>query len=245
MSRPTRAATHPPVGLTRALLFCGVLAGPVFTLVYLILGASRADYDPLRHPVSSLAIGLAGWTQAASFFVTGALTLAFAWGLWRALHRPGGSTWAAILVAIVGLGLIGAGLFVTDPMNGYPPGTILLSMDYTFPGRMHRTLSALVFIGLPAAAFVLARYFTREALRGWALGSTISGFAFIALFVTTSVGFSQIGGLQAIAGLLQRLTLMVGFGWMAAVAVILWKTHGVLTATPTSATRSPVGRGSN
>ncbi len=212
--------------LTRILLLCGAVAGPLFTLIYLILGATRGDYDPLRHPVSSLAIGPDGWTQAANFFATGALTLAFAVGLWRLLRRPGGSTWAPILVAIIGLGLIGAGAFVTDPMNGYPPGTALLSMDYTFPGRMHRTLSALVFIGLPAACFVLARHFGRTGRSGWSTYSTITGIAFIALFVITSLGFGQIGGLQAVAGLLQRLTLIVGFAWMTASAVALWRAEG-------------------
>lgn len=218
---PSRRLRADP--LTRALLLCGAAAGPFFTLVYLVLGATRVDYDPLRHPVSSLAIGPDGWTQSGNFFVTGALTLAFAIGLWRLLRRPGGSTWMPILIAIMGLGLIGAGAFVTDPMNGYPPGTVLLSMDYTFPGRMHRTLSALVFVALPAACFVLARYFGRTDRRGWATYSTATGFAFIALFVITSLGFGQIGGLPAVAGLLQRLTLIVGFAWMTAIAVALWR----------------------
>lgn len=212
--------------LTRALLLCGAAAGPFFTLVYLVLGAARVDYDPLRHPVSSLAIGPDGWTQSVNFFVTGALTLAFAIGLWRLLRRPGGSTWTPILMAIIGLGLIGAGAFVTDPLNGYPPGTVLLPMDYTFPGRMHRTLSALVFIGLPTACFVMARFFGRTGQRGWATYSTTTGFAFIALFVITSLGFGQIGSLPAVAGLLQRLTLIVGFAWMTALAVILWRAEG-------------------
>ncbi len=226
MNASSGLALHRQDASTRILLLCGAAAGPFFTLVYLALGATRVDYDPLRHPVSSLAIGPEGWTQSANFFVTGALTVAFAIGLWRLLRRPGGSTWMPILIAIMGLGLLGAGAFVTDPMNGYPPGTVLLSMDYTFPGRMHRTLSALVFIALPAACFVMGRVFGRANRRGWARYSTITGFAFIALFVITSLGFGQIGGLPAVAGLLQRLTLSVGFAWLTAVAVYLWRAEG-------------------
>jgi Protein of unknown function (DUF998) len=41
----------------RALFVCGVVAGPLFVLVFLIEGAMTPDYDPLRHPVSSLALG--------------------------------------------------------------------------------------------------------------------------------------------------------------------------------------------
>lgn len=44
----------------QALLVCGMAAGPLFTLAYVVEGATRADCKPLRHPVSSLALGRAG-----------------------------------------------------------------------------------------------------------------------------------------------------------------------------------------
>jgi hypothetical protein len=45
---------------TRRPLACGVVAGPVFVTVFLFEGAVREGYRPLRHPVSSLAIGSRG-----------------------------------------------------------------------------------------------------------------------------------------------------------------------------------------
>jgi len=57
-------------------------------LVFLVEGATRTRYDPLRQPVSSLALGDWGWTQSANFIVAGLLTLAFAVGL-RLTLRPG------------------------------------------------------------------------------------------------------------------------------------------------------------
>src|SRR5262245_5709996 len=104
-------------GTTRALLMCGAIAGPLFVVVFLIEGATRADYNPLRHPVSSLALGDDGWIQTANFIVTGLLMLAYAIGLWRALRRRGGSRWGPLLVGIVAIGLIGAGFFPTDPLS--------------------------------------------------------------------------------------------------------------------------------
>jgi hypothetical protein len=207
-------------GLTKALLACGAAAGPVFTLAWWAAGATRADYDPLRHPISSLAIGEQGWTQTASFFVTGLLVLAFALGL-RRLGGPGGSKWAPRLIGLMGIGLLGAGLFVTDPMNGYPPGTPLLSFDVTLTGRLHRLFSAFVFLGLPGACFVFARLFNRRGKRGWALYSALTGAAFIGLFVATSAGFAQAAGLADSAGLLQRLTLTVGWAWTTLLAAWL------------------------
>jgi hypothetical protein len=38
-----------------APLACGVIDGPLFVVVFLVEAATRAGYDPLRHPVSSLA----------------------------------------------------------------------------------------------------------------------------------------------------------------------------------------------
>ncbi|MGP0025570.1 MAG: DUF998 domain-containing protein [Streptosporangiaceae bacterium] len=48
-------------------------AGPVFVAVFLFEGAVRDGYRPLRHPVSSLALGPRGWIQAGNFAATGTL----------------------------------------------------------------------------------------------------------------------------------------------------------------------------
>src|SRR5215204_5776067 len=147
---------------TKFLLLCGALAGLVFTMIWLITGLTRANYDPIQHPISSLAIGEFGWTQVINFLITGTLTLGLAFGLRSALLARGGSKWTVIWIAAVGIGLFGAGLFVTDPVNGYPVGTPLLPMQPTVGGRLHRLFSALVFFGLPGAGFTLARLFARN-----------------------------------------------------------------------------------
>ena len=108
---------------TRLLLACGAVGPPLFIVAFLVEGATRAGYSPLRHPVSSLSIGDYGWTQRLNFVVTGLLIIAFALGLRPALRRYGAGIWAPLLVGLVGLGLIGAGVFVADPLSGYPPGT--------------------------------------------------------------------------------------------------------------------------
>jgi hypothetical protein len=93
----TVTADLPPAGAvpgsarTRALLACGAIAGPLFTIAWALEGATRPGYEPLRHPVSSLELGPLGWTQQANFIVAGALTLGFAVGLRRALRPLGGS----------------------------------------------------------------------------------------------------------------------------------------------------------
>lgn len=77
--------------LTGGLLACGAIAGPLFATVFLILGAARAGYDPLRHTVSSLAIGDLGWVQQVNFVIAGLLqritiVIGFAWLTLLSLH---------------------------------------------------------------------------------------------------------------------------------------------------------------
>ena len=94
--------------VTRGLLWCGVAAGPLFLLTALAEGATRADYDPLRHPVSSLALGPLGWVQVANFLVAGALYLGYAVGLWRAPRTVVGTRIGTILIGAAAVGLLGA-----------------------------------------------------------------------------------------------------------------------------------------
>jgi hypothetical protein len=221
-------------GLTKVLLACGVIAGPLFVVVFLIEGATRADYNPLRHPVSSLAHGDLGWMQAANFIVTGLLMLAFAFGVRRALRLRGGSTWGPLLIGACAVGLIGAGFFVNDPLNGYPPGTPNVPLQRSVPGVLHDLFSTLVFLGLPVACFVFARRFAQWGERGWAIYSAISGVAFIAAFVLASAGFRQAEGLVDLAGLFQRIAITVGFGWLSLLGVHLLRAPSNYTHAPTS-----------
>jgi len=119
----TASTPGQPQGWTRGLLRCGLAAGPVFVAVFLVEGAVRDGYRPLRHPVSSLALGPRGWIQAGNFAVAGTLFLAGAAGLARAGDPASSSRAAPALIGAAGAGLICSAAFTTDPVSGYPPGT--------------------------------------------------------------------------------------------------------------------------
>ena len=205
--------------MTKALLACGAIAGPLFVLVFLGAGSSRADYDPLRHPVSSLALGDSGWVQTANFVVAGLLTLAFAVGLRRAFRPPRGSTWGPLLVGAWAIGLLGAGIFPTDPVSGYPPGTPDRLYGYSWQGALHDLFSLPAFVALAAAFFVFGRRFATRGERGWAIYSIVTGIVFVVAFVLSSAGFGQAEDLVDLAGPFQRVAVAAGFGWLALLAV--------------------------
>jgi hypothetical protein len=201
----------------RLLLAAGVAGAPLFVVVFMAAGAVRPGYSPLRHPVSSLAIGGEGWVQVANFVVTGVLLLAFAGGV---LADGGTGRWVPLLLGLLAVGLVGAGVFVADPISGYPPGTPPQPVRTT-AGALHELFSTPVFTALPAACFVLAR---RCGVRGrprWAAYSAGTGVVFLAAFVLSSLGFAQHPAFVAVGGLWQRLALTVGFAWIAALAVHL------------------------
>jgi hypothetical protein len=205
---------------TRTLLGCGVIAGPLFVVMFLAEGATRAGYDPLRHPVSSLALGDYGWMQTANFVVAGLLTIAFAVGMWRAFWSPRRSVWGPFLVGVWGIGLIGAGIFPTDPVSGYPPGTPDQLTGYSLHGAIHDLAFSLPgFVALLAACFVFCRRFAARGELGWAVYSGLTGVVLTVAFVLASAGFGQAGGLVDLAGLFQRVAVAAGFGWLTLLAL--------------------------
>jgi hypothetical membrane protein len=196
----------------RAFQICGALAGPLFVATFLVEGALKTDYDPMRHPVSSLALGPYGWAQTVNFIVAGLLTFAFAVSL---LRQPGTrQVIGAVLVSIWAIGLIGAGIFVTDPVSGYPPGTPPTPVEPTTAGRLHDLFSIPAFFGLGLACLVLAA----GAGWRWMVYSTLTGVAFLATFVVSGVAFSQEAFVD-VGGLWQRISVTVGWAWMTALAV--------------------------
>jgi len=207
------------------LLVCGAVAGPLFVVVFLAEGVTRADYDALQQPVSALALGKWGWTQRANFIVTGLLMFSFGVGLWTALQRYAVAPAVSVLVGLYAVGLIGAGIFVTDPIGEYQPESATASPN--IHGALHTGFSVVVFIALPIACLVLAGGYAARGSIGWALYSAASGVLFVAGFVFTSIGFSQVQGLSRsghlarIGGLLQRMTIALGWGWLTLTAIHL------------------------
>lgn len=192
------------------LLACGVAAGPLFTLVHLTTGATRPGFDQLRHPVSSLALGRPGWTQVLGFCLGGALSLAFAVGLWRA----GDSRWGAGLIAVWAVSLLGAGAFRTDPVRGYPPGTPEHPVQPSRAGTAHDLVSLVGFLALTAACCVLA--WSRST--GWALYSIASAVGFATAMALSNLAFGPNERLAPVGGLLQRVSLTIGWTWLTLLA---------------------------
>lgn len=114
-------ACDPATRVTKSLLGYGVLAGPFYVLVAGGQALLRPGFSLVHDDTSLLSNGSFGWVQILNFVLTGSMVIAFAAGVARALGQGRGATWGPRLLGAFGLGLIAAGFFVADPMDGFPP----------------------------------------------------------------------------------------------------------------------------
>jgi hypothetical membrane protein len=235
ISSSERPHTSPSTGsATRALLACGIAAGPVYLLVGYAQALLRPGFDAAHNDLSVLANGELGWVQAANLIITGILTLLCAVGIRRALHPGPGATWGPALIGLYGVGLIGAGIFTADPMNGFPPGT---PPGHTGPGSLHGFLHFMTagvgFGCLVAACFVLSRRFHISGNRRLGAFSVATG----ALFLASFAGIAS-GSTSALIVLSFTAAVILAWTWLAITAVHLRRGARLADATPSSATRA-------
>ena len=177
---------------TRNLLACGVLAGPLYIVVGVLEVVFRDGFDIRRHALSLMSNGALGWIQIATFALCGCLVIAGAVGVRQALHPGRAGTWGPLLLGIYGLGLIGAGAFIADPMDGFPPGTppgppAVMSWH----GPLHFVAGGIGFIAIIAACLVFARRFAANREFDWAVYSAATGLLFLAGFAGIGSGSRQ------------------------------------------------------
>jgi hypothetical protein len=167
---PPKADTCTPAQrITRSLLGYGVLAGVLFEASVLIQGLTRRGFRIAHDDASLLSNGPLGWIQITTFLLAGAMTIAAAVGIGRAMP----SRWAPRLIAVYGAGLIGAGIFSADPASGFGPGAPLgRAAHVSWHGTGHLIAASIGFAALIAACFVSARYFNRRGRRGLAWPGT-------------------------------------------------------------------------
>ncbi|AKK29812.1 DUF998 domain-containing protein [Mycobacterium sp. EPa45] len=206
------------VRITKSLLGYGVIAGPIYVVTAAAQAATRDGFDPTRHSVSQLTNGSLGWIQIANFVLTGAMTVAAALGMRRALRPLRLGAWAAGLVGGYGVALILAGVFRADPSDGFPPGTPSGVGELSWHGAVHFAVAAVGFACLVAACFVYGTVFARDGQRHWAWFSRITGAFFAASFAGLASGQ---GGTTAI--LVFTAAVVVVWAWLGAVSVKLYR----------------------
>lgn len=169
------------------LLPLGMIAGPLYILVGLAQALTREGFDMRRHALSLLSNGDLGWIQIGNFLLCGVFVICGAAGCRLALRTTPAGLWGPILLLVYGIGLVGAGFFVADPGNGFPPATPHVR-GLSRAGVLHFVFGAIGFYALIAACGVFSRRFFRLGRLGLAWYSIVSGSLFFISFAAIASG---------------------------------------------------------
>jgi hypothetical protein len=182
---------------TRALLACGVVAGPLYVMVTMAQALTRDGFDLRQHRFSWLTAGDLGWIHQSNMVLVGVLTVLFATGARQALRTGRGAVWGPRLLVLFGVAYIIGGLLTADPVAGFPPGTTPEMVHTTWHGAVQNASRGASTLLLIVANLMIARWFAVERRRGWAW---FYGTAFpVVLAGLTAVGFAVIGDYSAFA----------------------------------------------
>jgi hypothetical protein len=205
--------------VTRLLLGLGVIAGPFYVAVSLAQALTRDGFDITRHAWSLLANGDLGWLQMANLILTGAMTIAFAYGWAHGSHRqPAMRNWAPTLVGAYGVSLVLAGLFRADPALGFPVGTPADARDVSWHGLVHLAAGAIGFLCLVVACLLIARQLHAAGARSWSIATRTTGIVFLAAFVGIASGAGTVITTLAFVAAVALVCC-----WMSAFAVRLYR----------------------
>lgn len=201
------------------LLLLGIVAGPLFLVGWLVQALTRDGFDPARHPMSLLSLGPGGWAQIANFVVAGLLMIGFAVGVRRALRPGRAGTWGPILFAVHGIGLVVAGVFVTDAGAGFPAGAPAGAPEsVSWHGALHEIGFAAASVSWLVVCLVLSRRFTGDGRSGWAAACVVTPLAWVVVGAWPDLDSLS---LRLVAG------TAISFGFTAALGVALWRSRTV------------------
>lgn len=199
--------------ITRSLLGWGVVAGPFYLLVGVVLALARSGFDPTRHALSLLMLGEHGWMQRANLILTAIMVAAAAAGILRTVRSGRGLAIGAPLGAHA-LCLALSAVFPPDPAAGFPPGAV---SEATGHGILHLVFGGLGFACLAAAAFAHSNWAARHGARRRSRTSLCCAIAILACFLGgAALAQSPLG-----IGLLW-LCVVVGWLWLALASAHLY-----------------------
>ena len=202
--------------LRRLGLVCGMATPILWLSLIAVAGAMRPEFSHVTQYISELG-ERGGRTEVmmrvAAFVFTGALMLCFAAALPATLRDGWRSMLAAALIALQGLGRIGAGVFACDP------GCDGLSSSQT----LHGQFATLGFLSGVLATVAWGLIFRRHAwLRGLSAYSIGTGMQTLCLLVLMRWGGNPVHA----PGLFEHLATGVLSVWMLVFAVCLMRRAG-------------------
>lgn len=176
-----------------------------FLAVLAALHALEPEFDPAHRMISEYEVGRYGWLMRCAFVALGAALLGLSLLLWPFVRRVG------LGLVPMALALFGAAVFETDSLMAAP--------SHGAANTIHQACGAIVILGFPVIATLLARRIGRQAAwastRRWLWSLTALSWAGqIAFFSAVKVlGRPPVGAV----GWPNRLMMLAYSAWILAV----------------------------
>jgi hypothetical protein len=190
----------------------GIVGALAFVAIVTIEGWLRPGYDARRMFVSELALGPRGLVGILNFVVCGFASILFARGMRAEFPAARAAT---RLLDVVGVGLIGGGLFVMDPLMT-PFGSM------SWHGFLHGVFGVPFVYSASIACLLIARYFRAaprwRSLAGYTLAT---GAVTLVILVVGRIGLVmdlRRGVRPSWGGVGQRMHHFLYFIWQAIIA---------------------------
>jgi hypothetical protein len=123
-----------------------LLAIVMFALLVSALHVLKPGLKPSQRMISEYAMKPRGWLMQLAFYCMAVGCLTLSYGIWA--YIPG-SLASSIMLAIAGVGAVGAGFFVTDPLNA-------TREESTMRGLLHVVFSFIFIPFFSIAATLIA-----------------------------------------------------------------------------------------
>lgn len=202
--------------IARSLVVYGIIAGPFYLALGILLGATREGFNFARHPLSLLMLGDDGTWQRANFYLTGLMVVAAAIGIIRAMRLSGFGKRAGWPLLVYGICLLLSGTFEPDGVDDFPPGEE--STGASLFGTLHLAFGGIGFIALAVAAWLMAKWFSERGLGDLARFSRYCVYAIIAGFVLgAALAMFPIG----VAAL--WVAVLAGWIWLFVVSTFIYR----------------------
>jgi len=213
-SRPRPGQWSPQI--TRAGLSCGLVASLLWAAAIVLAGELRPGFDHVSQYISELGergssteiFMRFGGFVASGFLIVG-YAAAFHATVVRVTDRPRLALLVAVLVALDGIGRIGAGIFPCEPGCAAPE---VLSQ------RLHGLSSTVAFLALAAAALLATILFRRNTglrlLSAYSFASGCAGLIFLALMSASEATHVHIGLYERLASGVLTLWVFVTAWWL-------------------------------
>ena len=208
--------------LSRTAVAAGLLVGPFYLLLIIVLGGLEPGFSHSTSLMSLLG-GVPGWrglTFSAGVALSGALVIAFALGLRRHLPSNRGSTIGFWLLTIGGIGLIGAGVFSCNE------GCRNILVEPSLIGRLHTIASFAGGLGCGLSLFFLWGSI-RHSDTWQAFATTTFVAAILANFpgIVFWITLFTNSRLYSVEGFIQRMGIIVVLIWIFFAALRMREMH--------------------